>query len=295
MKEYLEQPRVFDDPAKVEDLKVFFAKTHPMSDRLQYLELKAQGFSNSAIKKLTGVSNYQLGNIRTSIRYWASRLEEAGKLVPLRRKKLGETREKDATIAHCKISLKNELHSKRLQLFLISQDVQCAPIQLKSGLMTTEILITDDLGLAAKTRSFVILIADCFESLPEIKLLVGCIAVPFSFEFVAAYVKKIFSRVELQIKTQYRIIRFGDFEVDQDCFRVKYQKQEILLTAMEFRIVERLIKSRGETVSYSDISVAAWGDNCRRSRPLNVQIYNIRQKGIPIQSFRYAGYAIGCL
>jgi len=277
----------------VEALKVFFETTHPMPDRVQYLELKRRGAHDIAIKKLMGITDARLQSVRRSVERWSARFEEHGAIALLKPKLLGTPREKGREVAHVKVSLKNELHSKRIEKYLTSQEIRCFPLKVDAELSTIEILVTDDLCQAVECRTFVILVSNCFENLPAIERLVGCIASPFSVEVVAAQIKVILKRIEPQIKEADRVLQFGGIELNQTYFCAYYKDLPIRLTAIQFRIVERLVIAKGCVVTYNDLAISAWRDDDNRRLNLTVQICNIRRKGIPIKLIHSIGYAIG--
>lgn len=303
-----------DGLVKVERLKHVFAELRPNPDRLRYLELRLQGLSAKDVMEAMSKSDYEADLLQCGIAYWLKKIEpnedgtlnslrfnnpsdksgvlRSSKKTPLRQRMMGGEKAIAPLDSHCKVSLKDELRSRRLELFLISQDIQCTSNRPLNGLLTAEILITDDLELASRSKSSVVLLAVCFESLPDIKSLIGCISIPFSFNTIAANLKAIIRRVKPQIKWDDRVIKFGDLEINQLCIRVEYQGSPINLTARQFRLVERLAQSQGDFVAFNDISIAVWEDTHDRVRGIAALASQVRRKGIPIRPVRGRGYAI---
>ena len=117
---------------------------------------------------------------------------------------------------------------------------------------------------------------------------------PFSPRELVARVKAVLRRTAEQDEPA-EMLRHGDLAIDAKRHEVLYDKQPILLTATEFRILHYLANRPGRVVSREDIIDGALGrDTAIFDRTIDVHVTAIRRKlgvgGVKIETVRGFGY-----
>ncbi len=119
---------------------------------------------------------------------------------------------------------------------------------------------------------------------------------PFSPKELVARVKALLRRAERREAAPERYV-YGDLVLDPVRHEVRLKGLEILLTAKEFGLLERLIKERGRVLTRDALLDKVWGyDADVISRTVDVHIRRLREK-IPflkdrIQTIKPFGYKL---
>jgi DNA-binding response OmpR family regulator len=119
---------------------------------------------------------------------------------------------------------------------------------------------------------------------------------PFSPKELVARVKALFRRAEHREAAPERHV-YGDLVLDPARHEVRLKGLEIILTAKEFGLLERLIKERGRVLTRDALLDKVWGyDADVISRTVDVHIRRLREK-IPflkdrIQTIKPFGYKL---
>ena len=101
---------------------------------------------------------------------------------------------------------------------------------------------------------------------------------PFSSRELLARVKALLRRAKTQIP-ELEVYNFGDVEVDFKKYEVRKKDKLIYLTALEFNLLQFLIKSKGEVVKRDVILDEVWGDNIFiQPRTVDKHISELRKK-----------------
>jgi two-component system phosphate regulon response regulator PhoB len=122
------------------------------------------------------------------------------------------------------------------------------------------------------------------------------------------YVVKPYSVRELilRVRTQLRhraprgegeaaIVRFGRLELDREAHRAWVDKQEIALTALEFRLLHAFLSRRGRVQSRDALLSDVWGIDAEvTTRTVDTHVKRLREKlgeaGAYIETLRGVGY-----
>jgi len=119
---------------------------------------------------------------------------------------------------------------------------------------------------------------------------------PFSPKELVARVKALLRRAERRETAEDRHV-YGDLILDPVRHEVRFKTREIVLTAKEFGLLERLLKERGRVLSRDTLLDKVWGyDADVISRTVDVHIRRLREK-IPflkdcIQTVKPFGYKL---
>ncbi len=101
---------------------------------------------------------------------------------------------------------------------------------------------------------------------------------PFSSRELLARVKALLRRAKTQIP-ELEVYNFGDVEVDFKKYEVRKKDKLIYLTALEFNLLQFLIKSKGEVVKRDVILDEVWGDDIFiQPRTVDKHISELRKK-----------------
>jgi two-component system, OmpR family, alkaline phosphatase synthesis response regulator PhoP len=104
---------------------------------------------------------------------------------------------------------------------------------------------------------------------------------PFSPKELVARVKALLRRAERR-EAEPELYVYGDLVLDPVRHEVRLKTREIVLTAKEFGLLERLLKERGRVLSRDTLLDKVWGyDADVISRTVDVHIRRLREK-IPI-------------
>lgn len=100
---------------------------------------------------------------------------------------------------------------------------------------------------------------------------------PFSFNLLIKRVEAVLRRVNE--KSSSDVIRFKEIELDKEGFTVTVDRNNIELTAKEFKILQCLLENKGRTVSRDALLNQAWGyDYFADARIVDTHIKNLRKK-----------------
>ena len=89
--------------------------------------------------------------------------------------------------------------------------------------------------------------------------------------------------------------QFGDLVIDVDSHEVHVDSEQIILTALEFRLLRELVDKRGRVQSRDQLLSEVWGYNSEvTTRTVDTHIKRIREKlgsmGKYVQTIRGVGY-----
>jgi DNA-binding response OmpR family regulator len=119
---------------------------------------------------------------------------------------------------------------------------------------------------------------------------------PFSPKELVARVKALLRRAERREEAPDRYV-YGDLVLDPVRHEVRLKDREVVLTAKEFGLLERLLKERGRVLTRDSLLDKVWGyDADVISRTVDVHIRRLREK-IPflkdrIQTVKPFGYKL---
>jgi two-component system response regulator MprA len=121
---------------------------------------------------------------------------------------------------------------------------------------------------------------------------------PFAYEELMARVRSLLRRRD-DIATSREMLRFADMTMDVEAMEVRRGERPVDLTALEFRMLEYLMRNPRIVLSRAQVLEAVWGlDVDTTSNVVDVYVRYLRQKleqgGEPrlIQTVRGAGYAL---
>ena len=89
--------------------------------------------------------------------------------------------------------------------------------------------------------------------------------------------------------------KFGDLVIDIDSHEVHVNSEQIILTALEFRLLRQLVDNRGRVQSRDHLLSEVWGYNAEvTTRTVDTHIKRLREKlgsmGKYVQTIRGVGY-----
>ena len=119
---------------------------------------------------------------------------------------------------------------------------------------------------------------------------------PFSLRELILRIKAILKRGSSQKNETVEIERqFGDLVIDIDSHEVFVNKEQISLTALEFRLLSQLIDRRGRVQSRDQLLSDVWGYSAEvTTRTVDTHIKRLREKlgtmGKYVQTIRGVGY-----
>ena len=119
---------------------------------------------------------------------------------------------------------------------------------------------------------------------------------PFSVRELILRIKAILKRGNVQKNETVEIERqFGDLLIDVDSHEVFVNKEQIILTALEFRLLKQLIDRRGRVQSRDQLLSDVWGYSAEvTTRTVDTHIKRLREKlgtmGKYVQTIRGVGY-----
>lgn len=120
---------------------------------------------------------------------------------------------------------------------------------------------------------------------------------PFSLQVLLAKIKTILRRYDRRINT-FRKIHTGDLTIDFVNRTVLSNEKRIMLTPMQFHIMEILVKNHGITVTREQITSILWNENDEfvEDNTLSVHVSNLKAKigkyngNSYVESIRGVGY-----
>ena len=119
---------------------------------------------------------------------------------------------------------------------------------------------------------------------------------PFSVRELILRIKAILKRGNVQKNETVEIERqFGDLVIDVDSHEVFVNKEQIILTALEFRLLKQLIDRRGRVQTREQLLSDVWGYSADiTTRTVDTHIKRLREKlgviGKYVQTIRGVGY-----
>ena len=118
---------------------------------------------------------------------------------------------------------------------------------------------------------------------------------PFSVRELTLRVKAILKRSDSNGQGSKESYSFGDLTLNLDAHQVFVDNQEIILTALEFRLLQHLIDRRGRVQTRDQLLEDVWGYSSNvATRTVDTHIKRLREKlgsiGDYIQTIRGVGY-----
>jgi two-component system phosphate regulon response regulator PhoB len=119
---------------------------------------------------------------------------------------------------------------------------------------------------------------------------------PFSPRELALRIKAIVRRVKASdVKEEKPTLSFGTIRVDPSRFQVTVGKEEIKLTAIEFKLLHYLITTKGRVASRDSLLDHVWGyDSILTTRTVDTHVKRLRAKmgraGKYVETIRGVGY-----
>jgi len=101
---------------------------------------------------------------------------------------------------------------------------------------------------------------------------------PFSLNVLYAKVKAVLKRYESSGKKTDDCLVFGDLKIDTGAGIVYKKGQEVVLTAMEYRLLSYLAINRNKVIGKEEIFENVWDDSYVTDGTLNVHIRHLREK-----------------
>lgn len=119
---------------------------------------------------------------------------------------------------------------------------------------------------------------------------------PFSPRELVLRIKAILRRSK-ELKEQKQTLKtvFGILEIDSEKYEVKVKKEEIRLTAIEFKLLKYLLTTKGRVASRDRLLDQVWGyDSALTTRTVDTHVKRLREKlgraGNYIETIRGVGY-----
>ncbi|MDB2503841.1 response regulator transcription factor [Gammaproteobacteria bacterium] len=118
---------------------------------------------------------------------------------------------------------------------------------------------------------------------------------PFSVRELILRIKAILKRGESKKETLEVQRQFGELTMDIDSHEVFVNSEQIILTALEFRLLRQLVDRRGRVQSREQLLSDVWGYNAEvTTRTVDTHIKRLREKlgtmGKYVQTIRGVGY-----
>jgi two-component system phosphate regulon response regulator PhoB len=118
---------------------------------------------------------------------------------------------------------------------------------------------------------------------------------PFSVRELILRIKAILKRGESKKETLEVQRQFGELTMDIDSHEVFVNSEQIILTALEFRLLRQLVDRRGRVQSRDQLLSDVWGYSAEvTTRTVDTHIKRLREKlgtmGKYIQTIRGVGY-----
>ena len=118
---------------------------------------------------------------------------------------------------------------------------------------------------------------------------------PFSVRELILRIKAILKRGESKKETLEIQRQFGELTMDVDSHEVFVNSEQIILTALEFRLLRQLVDRRGRVQSREQLLSDVWGYNAEvTTRTVDTHIKRLREKlgtmGKYVQTIRGVGY-----
>ena len=118
---------------------------------------------------------------------------------------------------------------------------------------------------------------------------------PFSVKELILRIKAVLKRGDKKKDLVEVERKFGDLTIDVDSHEVQVNSEQIILTALEFRLLRQLVDNRGRVQSRDHLLSEVWGYNAEvTTRTVDTHIKRLREKlgsmGKYVQTIRGVGY-----
>ena len=118
---------------------------------------------------------------------------------------------------------------------------------------------------------------------------------PFSVKELILRIKAVLKRGDKKKDLVEVERKFGDLTIDVDSHEVHVNSEQIILTALEFRLLRQLVDNRGRVQSRDHLLSEVWGYNAEvTTRTVDTHIKRLREKlgsmGKYVQTIRGVGY-----
>ena len=101
---------------------------------------------------------------------------------------------------------------------------------------------------------------------------------PYSLNVLFAKVKAVLNRYESSGRKSGAGMVYGDLRIDEDAGIVYKSGNEVVLTAMEYKLLVYLVNNRNKVISKEEIFSNVWEDSFVSYGTLNVHIRHLREK-----------------
>ena len=101
---------------------------------------------------------------------------------------------------------------------------------------------------------------------------------PYSLNVLYAKVKAGLNRYESSVRNSGDILVFGDLKIDIGAGIVYKNGKEVVLTAMEYKLLSYLAVNRNKVIGKEEIFTNVWDDSFVSDGTLNVHIRHLREK-----------------
>jgi two-component system phosphate regulon response regulator PhoB len=121
---------------------------------------------------------------------------------------------------------------------------------------------------------------------------------PFSVRELVLRVRAVLRRGEPSSGRPPEIVKLGQLTIDSEAHRVHVEGREVLLTALEFRLLRTLVQRRDRVQTRETLLNDVWGLNLNvETRTIDTHIKRLREKlgkaGSLIETVRGVGYRFG--
>ncbi|MCR4558173.1 MAG: response regulator transcription factor [Saccharofermentans sp.] len=101
---------------------------------------------------------------------------------------------------------------------------------------------------------------------------------PYSLNVLYAKVKAVLNRYESSARDSGNSLVFGDLKIDIGAGIVYKNGKEVVLTAMEYKLLSYLAVNRNKVIGKEEIFINVWDDSFVSDGTLNVHIRHLREK-----------------
>ena len=101
---------------------------------------------------------------------------------------------------------------------------------------------------------------------------------PYSLNVLYAKVKAVLNRYESSVRDSGNSLVFGDLKIDIGAGIVYKNGKEVVLTAMEYKLLSYLAVNRNKVIGKEEIFINVWDDSFVSDGTLNVHIRHLREK-----------------
>lgn len=101
---------------------------------------------------------------------------------------------------------------------------------------------------------------------------------PYSLNVLFLKVKAVLNRYESSGRKTGDVLTFGDLKIDNGAGIVYKKGKEVVLTAMEYKLLSYLAANRNKVIGKEEIFINVWEDSFVTDGTLNVHIRHLREK-----------------